>query len=56
MNTSKSEAKQKIEAVYAEYRGKLNNLKEEQNKVIAEFIATLENAKIEELKNNIGAN
>ncbi len=44
---------EKIKGIYQEYMNKINELKVEQDKIIAEFIKDLEKAKIEEIKDSL---
>lgn len=45
-----------IEKIYNEYLVKMNELKKEQDKILAEFLHELEKAKIDELKNKLNLN
>lgn len=45
--------KEEIEKIYREYADKMNGLKEEQDKILEEFLHELEKAKIEEIKKNL---
>ena len=44
---------EKIEDIYQDYSGKMNELKKEQDKILEDFLHELEKAKIEEIKSKL---
>jgi NADH:ubiquinone oxidoreductase subunit D len=44
---------QKIEEIYERYIGKMNELKNEQSRILEEFLHELEKAKMEEIRSKL---
>lgn len=54
MSDQIKEKAEKIEKIYQEYIGKIEELRKKQSQIINDFIKKLEEAKIEELRSKIG--
>lgn len=54
MSSQNKEKAEKIEKIYQEYIGKIEELRKKQNQVINNFIKKMEEAKMEELRSKLG--